>query len=114
MHSRKATRSFRPVTDEDISLFLYVNMMFRIHKMPALVMYWSKDPLLTASAVADVLSLDRFRQISSYFHLVDSDQFIPRGQPGHDPLFKIRPAIDQVIKSCQTCYSPDVAVSIMS
>ncbi|GFO25813.1 PiggyBac transposable element-derived protein 4-like [Plakobranchus ocellatus] len=72
-------------------------------------MYWSKDPLLRVSAV---LSHDRYQQISRYFHLADSEQFIPHGQPGHDPLLKIRPAIDQVLKSCQTYYSPGVAVSI--
>ena len=74
-------------------------------------MYWSKDPLLGVSAVADVLSRDRFRQISRYFH-ADSEQYIPRGQPGHEPLFKIRPAIDKVLKSCQSYYSSGVAISI--
>lgn len=55
--------------------------------MPALVRYWSKDPLLRVS-------------------------YIPRGQPGQDPLFKIRPVIDQVITSSQIYSSPCAAVSI--
>ena len=80
--------------------------------MPALVMYWSKDPLLRVSAVADVLSRDCFWQISRYFHVTVSEQYVRRGQPGHDPLFKIRPAINQVLKSCQSYYSPGVAISI--
>ena len=53
-------------------------MMFGVHQMPALVMYWSKDPLLQVSAVADVLSRDRFWQISCYFHVADSEQYIPQ------------------------------------
>ena len=43
---KEAPRSYKPVTDKDINLFLYVNIMFGIHQMPAIVMYWSKDPLL--------------------------------------------------------------------
>ena len=75
---KEAPRSFKPVTDEDINLFLYVNMMFGVHLMPDLVMYWSKDPLQRVSAVADVLSRDRFWQISCYFHVADSEQYIPQ------------------------------------
>ena len=75
---KEALRSFKPVTDEDINLFLYVNMMLGVHQMPALVMHWSKDPLLRVSAVADVLSRDRFQQISRYFHVADSEQYIPQ------------------------------------
>ena len=35
---KEAPRPFKPVTDEDINLFLYINMMFGVHQMPALVM----------------------------------------------------------------------------
>ena len=109
---KEAPRTFKPVSDNDINQFLYVNMMFGIHKMPSIVMYWSKDPLLRVAAVADVLSRDRYRQISRYFHLADSEQYVPRGEPGHDPMFKIRPAIDHVLTACHTYYSPGTAVSI--
>ena len=68
---KEAPHSFKPVTYKDINVFLYVNMMFRIHQMPAVVMYWSKDPLLRVSAVADVLFRVCFWQSSRYFHLAD-------------------------------------------
>ena len=52
----------RPVTYDDINVFLYINMMFGVHKMPALHLYWSKGPLLRVPPVADAISRDRFKK----------------------------------------------------
>ena len=43
---QKGAAPFRPMTYDDINgfFFLYINMMFGVHEMPALL---SKDPLLS-------------------------------------------------------------------
>ena len=76
------------------------------------MMLKSSDPLLRVSAVAGVMSRNRYQSISRYFHLSDRETFIPRGQPGHGPLLKIRPALDQVLSASQMYYSPGTAISI--
>ena len=106
---QKEAARFKPVTNNDINIFLYINMMFGIHQMPALHMYWSKDPLLRVPPVAGAINRDRFKQIYRYLHLVDN---IPCDQSGHDPMYKVRPLIDQVLASYNGYYSPGVAVSI--
>ena len=107
-----APASFKTVTPDDISKYFYINMMFGIHKLPSYLLYWSSDPLLRVSAVAEVMSRNRYQTISRFFHLSDRDTFIPRGEEGHDPLHKIKPALDLVLRASQMYYSPGAALSI--
>lgn len=103
--------TFTPVTVNDIKTFLYINMMFGIHQLPAYTFYWSLDPLLRVGCVADVMSRNRYQEISRFLHLNDNRNFIPKGQDGYDPLFKIRPAITAIQKACTSLFNPGVALS---
>jgi len=46
------------------------------------------------------------------FHLNDNDAKAARGQPGYDPLFKIRPEIDTLITKFQDVYTPEEQLTI--
>ena len=57
--------------------------------------YSSSRPIIHTPQVASVaVSRDRFIAIFTMFHLNNNDAKAARGQPGYDPLFKIRPVID--------------------
>jgi hypothetical protein len=43
------------------------------------------------------MSQDRFLALLIMFHLKNNNAKAARGQPGYDPLFKIRPVIDTLI-----------------
>ena len=49
---------------------------------------------------------DRFSLVLKFFHLADNNSYIPKGQPGHDPLFKIRSFLEPLIANFQECYTP--------
>ena len=109
--TQKKDLSFKPVTSQDIQTFLYINMMFGIHQVPAYTHYWSLNPLLRVSQVADVMSRNRYQDISKYFHIADNKAMIPKGRDGYDPLFKIRPVLEAVKSASNSLFYPGAALS---
>ena len=51
-----------------------------------------------------VLKRDRFSLLLKFIHLSDNSSYIPKGDPGHDPLYKIRPFLDPLLKNFQATY----------
>ena len=52
-----------------------------------------------------MLKRDRFSLIMKFLHLNDNSCYIPKGQPGHDPLYKLRPLLDPLIANFQASYT---------
>jgi len=55
---------------------------------------------------------DRFDKLSQYLHLNNNEKVIPRGQPNHDKLFKVRPFLDAIVKSFHNEYRPNQNLSV--
>ena len=47
-----------------------------------------------------------------FLHLSDNSQYIPKGQPGHDPLYKIRPLLTSLLANFQAAYTLHQELSI--
>lgn len=60
--------------------------------MPNVRSYWSKE--LEYDLVRYVMSLKKFEKIRQFLHFNDNSKHLPRGNPDHDRLHKIRPIID--------------------
>ncbi|XP_036355624.1 piggyBac transposable element-derived protein 4-like, partial [Octopus sinensis] len=54
----------------------------------------------------------RFLKLTQYLHVRDTSSTPVRGEPGFDPLFKIRPIIDCVLNTYKTVYKPGRWLSI--
>ena len=50
--------------------------------------------------------------VHSYRYVADNSVGIPRGEPGHDWAYKIRPMIRSLVAAWQAAYSIEKAVSI--
>ncbi|KAK2701538.1 hypothetical protein QYM36_019816, partial [Artemia franciscana] len=77
---------------EELRRFLGVQMLMSILKLLAIRMYWENG--IRYSPVADTMSRDRFISLRSFFHICDDTLMIPKGEVGHDKLFKIRRLYD--------------------
>ena len=55
---------------------------------------------------------DRFSLIMKFLHLADNKKYIPKGQPGHDPLFKIQSLLEPLITNFQQSYTLHHEVSV--
>ncbi|KAK3749026.1 hypothetical protein QZH41_006223 [Actinostola sp. cb2023] len=71
-----------------------------------------KDPLIGVQEVQRVMSRNRYEKIRQYLHLNDQETMIPRGQPNHDKLHKVRPVIETVSRTFQEEYDPSKYASI--
>ena len=105
-------KTWKETTTVEMKLFIFIQFMFGIHRMPETAMYWSSDPLLRVSAIADVMSKGRFQKLSQYFHLNDNSAAVPKGQPEYDALFKVRPLLDAITVNSRAHYFPGRDISI--
>ena len=74
--------------------------------------YWSTNWLLDMPGFRSILPCDRFFAILRFLHLSDNSSAIPRGQPGHDRAFKIRPMIRSLVETWQDAYDLEKSVSV--
>ena len=58
------------------------------------------------------MPLDRFKVLLNYLHLDDNTTCIPRGDPGHDRLHKVRPLLTQATDIFSRDYIPNRNMSI--
>ena len=49
---------------------------------------------------------------SPFLHLNDNSKYVKKGQPGYDPLFKLRPFLDPLVKNFQEAYHPSREISV--
>ena len=54
----------------------------------------------------------QFEALYTCTHLVDASSVIPRGQPGHDKLYKVRPLIESLNTAFRDIYYPTCELSV--
>ena len=109
---KEPDKNWIKTTAEEMKLFIFIQFMFGIHKMPDTTLYWSSDPLLRVPAIADVMSRNRFQKLSQYFHLADNSKVKAKGQPDYDPLYKVCSLLTMVQDNSHAHYNPgrDIAI----
>ena len=80
--------------------------------MPHIEDYWSTRWPFKSYNFSSILKRDRFTLILRFLHLNDSNGYIPKGQAGYDPLYKIRPFMDQLLNNCKLSYNLGQEVSV--
>ena len=105
-------REWKKIDREELAAFLGFSILMGINGLPSVDDYWSRDPILHYSLIADRIPRWRFREISWYLHFVNNDNLAPRGDTAHDRLGKVRPLIKHLGEKFATLYQPsrDVAV----
>lgn len=109
-HSR--FRMWTPTTVEELRAFMALQMAMGMCKQPTIQDYWSDWWLTKTPSFPTVMSRNRFQLISGFQHFVDNSNFIPRDEPGYDPLFKIRPLFEQLVPKFQEQYTPGQELTV--
>ena len=65
---------------------------------PRITDYWNTDVTLDSSFAGKIMKWDKLFSIYFMFHVNNNSKYIPRGQPNHDPIHKIRPFYVNFIK----------------
>ena len=71
---------------------------------PRLELYWTTKYPLSIHGDPDVMPISRFQQLFGCLRLADNSAQIPRGQSGHDQLFKVRTLLDLVVQKFESEY----------
>lgn len=90
---QKNCHSWSDTSTEEIKAYLGVLIMMGLNPLPDMELYWSSDPFYNNAEISRVFPLTRFKKIIQNFHLNDNEMESPRGSPGHDKLYKLRPLI---------------------
>ena len=104
--------SWVKITREELKAYLGFCVLMGINSLPAIDDYWSTDPTLHYSPIADRITRDRFKEISRYLHFADNSTLPPRGTPGHDRLGKVLPVIDHLSARFSDLYDPHREVAV--
>ncbi len=77
-----------------------------------LELYWSSHETHNTPFFRKHMSRDRFQAILSNLHVNNNDNLVQRGEPGFDPLHKLRPFITKLSYDFSSVYSPDRDLSL--
>ena len=73
--------------------------------LPKVEDHWSTSWPYASNNFSSIFTRNRFSLIMRFLHLNNSSQYIPKGQPGHDPLYKIRPFMEPLLQNFQKSYN---------
>lgn len=103
---------WKPVTVGEIKKFLAIIFHMSIDQKPQIQDHWSKNPVVSCNFCPNLMGRNRFLLIMSNFHLNDNSYIPRKGQPGYDPLYKLRPLLDILCVRFQQAYQPAEDITI--
>jgi hypothetical protein len=100
-------REWVDVTAEEMSAFLGLWLFMGMVRKPTIQSYWQENQetwLSNTPSFAKVMRRDRFQLILRCFHANNNLNYVGRGQPNHDPAFKIRKILDLLNRTFKDRY----------
>ena len=85
---------------DEMTRFISILIHMGLVKKPRISDYWSTDPALQTMFASRLMKRDRFKAVLAFLHLNDNAHYVPRQQPQHDPLFKLRPFFSHILQVC--------------
>ena len=102
----------KPITVSELKVFFAMLIMMGAISLPSLPLYWTSKWPFSLPAFSSLMPRNRFELILKFLHFNNNDNQIPRHEPGHDRLFKIRPFLSSIIDRFQRAYVPDKNLSL--
>ena len=103
---RIIVKKWKTVTVHEMEGFLLILLHMGAIKKPSLPDYWSTKDFMKSSFSHMIMSRDRFRAILTMLHFSDNADYIPQGQPNHDPLYKIKKVYEHFQNRFSEVYTP--------
>ena len=97
---------------EEMKAYLGFAILMGINRLPDLYDYWSTDEVFHYYPIASRIPRKRFLEMARFLHFANNDDIVPRGEPGHDRLAKVRPVIEMVRESFLANYNPHCENSV--
>ena len=86
-------------TSDEIQRYVGILIKMGVYGLPRYRLFWSDD--CRVPAVADVMSRNRFFELNKFIHFANNEEQITnREDPRHDRMFKIRPLLEFIRRTC--------------
>ena len=92
--------------------FLSVMIVMGIINFPKIEDHWVTTWPYCNDTCSRIMTRDRFSLIMKFLHVNDNKKIIKKGNPGYDPIFKIRPLYENLISNFKLAYNLGREVSI--
>ena len=95
---------WKDTTREEVKAYLGICLVMGINNLPRLAMYWSSDPFIGNTGIQNVMTKNRFEELSQYLHFSNSATEPRRGEENFDRLYKVRPLRTGILENVQKAY----------
>lgn len=86
-------------TKREINVFLGINLLMGIKRLPSYKDYWCSAPDLHDSYISSLMTLKRFGWLLNHFHINDNSVMPIRNTPQFDQLYKVRPLLTHLAEA---------------
>jgi len=93
---QKKTNNEKLITKDELLIFLGINILMGIKKLPSYRDYWSYDKKLNDPFISSLMSVVRFGFILDNLHISDNSTEPKKGEPNYDKLYKLRPLLNRL------------------
>ncbi len=104
--------AWHDITENELKAFIGMVICMGIVRLPQLELYWSSKHDLIRQNISEVMTIIRFQQILGFFHLSNSSEQVSVGQPGYDPLFKVRKLLVIVTSNFEQEYNLGESITV--
>ncbi|KAM9316153.1 piggyBac transposable element-derived protein 4-like [Gastrophryne carolinensis] len=109
-HTR--AHAWHPTDISEMKKFWGLTLAMGICKKFSIASYWDTQSLLATPLFPAVMSRNRYEILLRFLHFNDNSTALPRGEPGHNRLHKLRPLINSLLERFAEVYTPSQNVSI--
>lgn len=96
--------SWKDVGTGDIKIFLAHLIAMGLVKKNCIERYWDHGETVKTPFFGTYMSRNTFQGILSNFQVVNNEYDLPKNNPLHDPLFKVRPFMEMIKRKFQMSY----------
>ena len=89
----------------ELKRFLALVVLMGLINFPSIEDCWVTSWPFATFTFSSIMSRDRFSLLLRFLHLNDSTKYIPKGEPGYDPLYKLRPFVDPLIANFKAAFN---------
>ena len=109
----KVTQGWKETDVAEMKAFFGLILAMGLLRLPKMKDYWQKTNwVLHVKSFGEVMARNQFMQLYRFLHVADNDKFVPRGDNGYDPLFKICPFLDILSRQFRNIYKPGQDICI--
>ena len=89
----------------ELKRFFALVVLMGLINFPSIEDCWVTSWPFATLTFSSIMSRDRFSLLLRFLHLNDSTKYIPKGEPGYDPLYKLRPFVDPLIANFKAAFN---------